>query len=276
MRNAVARVPTGALLALIGVVSMCFMIGVGALARVLVAVPSGDSSLEAAASVEAPAPPESATTLVRPAPSLTRDEIETARGLGSPALLGLVEKHPRHAELRVALAQTLAKEQRLSAATDAVREALEIDPKQHESGKVAAVLFQAAQSSASTEAAFALLQGPMGSRGADVIFDLSQAKKVRREVRTRAKSWLESEAFQAASSPALNVAVALWLSKSCQQKYALLLRAKNVGDERSLAQVEVLKAKSGCGASKKSDCWPCLRNDSRLAEAIAAIQERSR
>ena len=276
MRDAIARVPAPALLAAIGVVSFCFVIGVIALVKSLVSRPSEEPSNAAPAPSAAMAAPGTSAARVEPVADPTAADIDRARAEGVPALEAMIEKHPRQAELRVALAQALVKDKKLPAATEAVRVGLELDPKQSGSGKVAGVLFQTAQSAASTEAAFALLEGRMGAHGADVIYDLAQAKEVRLAVRARAEAWLGSPAFQEASSPELNVAVALQNAESCEQKHALLLRAKNVGDERSLPYIKPLAKTSGCGAAKKTDCWRCLRKDARLADAIAAIEQRAR
>lgn len=280
MRDAIARVPASALLAVIATVSFCFVIVVIALVRSLVGS-SGESPREqpelptVAHSVPSTAP-EGSVARVESVTRAAAAEIEKARHEGLSAMEALVERHPRQAELRVLLAQALVKAKKMAEATEAVRAALEIDPKQSQNGKVAAVLFQTAQSAASTEAAFALLEGRMGARGADVVYDLAQARNVRAAVRARAEAWLDSAPFQVASSPELNIAVALKSAKTCQQKYALLLRAKNVGDERSLAYIKPLSRTSGCGPGKKADCWACLRKDTRLADALSAIQARAR
>jgi hypothetical protein len=116
----------------------------------------------------------------------------------------------------------------------------------------------------------------MGSRGADMMHDLATTDGVRRDVRQRADRWLGSEAFQKVSTPALNVLVALEKATTCKQRYALLLRAKNTGDERALVLLQGYEKKTGCGKQKDEDCNACLREDGRLGEAIEAIKSRSK
>ncbi|HMR09044.1 MAG TPA: hypothetical protein PKA88_24860, partial [Polyangiaceae bacterium] len=93
--------------------------------------------------------------------------------------------------------------------------------------------------------------------------------------RKPAKAWVASAEFQKASSPALNVLSALHSAKTCRQRYALLLRAKNVGDARvHKTLVEYRDKKTGCGRKGNDDCNPCMRDDDRLDVAIAELQQR--
>jgi serine/threonine-protein kinase len=159
-------------------------------------------------------------------------------------------------------------------AVGAIGRALSLEPKLQEDAQVATALFKAAQAKASSDASFALLEGPMGSRGADILYDLATTKGVRQNIKQRAAAWLKTKEFDRASSPALNIAVALRHAVSCQQKHALLLRAKNVGDERALPELQKLEARTGCGRRKRDDCYACLRKDDRLKQAITAVQAR--
>jgi hypothetical protein len=69
--------------------------------------------------------------------------------------------------------------------------------------------------------------------------------------------------------------VALRYATTCPQRYALLPRAKELGDERALGYLNMYKATTGCGRRQKDDCYPCLRADSRLNDAIDAIKQRA-
>jgi hypothetical protein len=155
-----------------------------------------------------------------------------------------------------------------------VSKSLEVDPELNVSKKVASILFTTAQSKSGRDKTFQLLEGPMGSRGADIVYDISIAEGMRSATKLRAEQYLQSKEFDRASSPALNIAVALRYTARCEQKYALLLRAKNVGDRRSLPYLEPLTKTTGCGTGGKNDCYPCMRSDARLAETIAAVKSR--
>ena len=152
---------------------------------------------------------------------------------------------------------------------------MNLDPTQSESKQVASILFQTAQVKPASDASFALLSGPMGKHGPDIIYDLAATEVVKLWVRTRADQWLRSPDFDRLSTPELNVAVALRFASSCPQRSALLSRAKNVGDDRSLGYLNMYKATSGCGRRHRDDCYACLRSDSRLSETIDAIKART-
>lgn len=51
---------------------------------------------------------------------------------------------------------------------------------------------------------------------------------------------------------------------------------KKSSDERALFELVPLQDKTGCGARKKDDCYPCLRTSNELDDAIAAVRTRKR
>jgi len=78
----------------------------------------------------------------------------------------------------------------------ALSEALTLEPALKQDAQVASVLWVAAQNRKSADAAFALLSGPMGTRGRDIMRDLMTTAGVRSDVKTRAKEALaRSEGF---------------------------------------------------------------------------------
>ncbi|HLV64839.1 MAG TPA: protein kinase [Polyangiaceae bacterium] len=178
------------------------------------------------------------------------------------------------AETLITSALSAARSGDFAAAVPLVRRALELDPEAKNDLRLAHVLFDAAQKAAATNAAFALLDGAMGERGAEVIWDLAAEPMVPEAVRFRAGRWLRTKKFREQASPALKLAADLRTAKSCEQARGLLARAKDDGDERSLAQLEAWQVRTGCGPKKQDDCMPCLRTDQLLEEAIAAIRAR--
>lgn len=221
---------------------------------------------EASSPVPSVAPVEDEATL----------ELSRAEAEGAKALQALTAKRPNDARVWVALASAQLKEKRYKEAVEAVSRALEVDPKLNTSDKLASLLFLTAQSKSASNRTFELLEGPMGAKGADIIYDIALRKGVRKSVKARADRFLQSKEFARASSPALNIAVALRLSTTCRTTHGLLLRAKNVGDERCLTYLEPLKKKDGCGKTKSEDCFPCMRYDDVLGQAIFAIKKRTR
>ncbi|HEU5077172.1 MAG TPA: protein kinase [Polyangiaceae bacterium] len=207
-------------------------------------------------------------------PSLA-DQLKQAESQGLPALEALAKANPNDGSVQLALAQGRVNAKQYAEAVGAVSAALKVDPELNVSKRVASLLFTTAQSKSGRERTFQLLEGPMGSRGADIVYDIAVHPTIKPQVKARAEKYLKSEAFERSSSPELNIAVALRHAERCEQKHALLLRAKNVGDSRSLASLEPLVKTDGCGDGGKRDCYPCLRADSRLADAIAAVKARA-
>ncbi|GMV16346.1 MAG: protein kinase [Polyangiaceae bacterium] len=204
------------------------------------------------------------------------DELAAAKKAGVAALSELAAKYPKDVRVLLAAAKLEVADKKHTDAVGSIGKALGVDPSINENPEVASVLWTTAQAKDSTDATFALLEGPMGSRGADMMHDLATTEGVRREVRQRADRWLGSEAFQKRSTPALNVLVALEKAKTCRERYALLLRAKNQGDERTLALLRSYEKKSGCGKKGNEDCNECMRSDKRLEEAVEAVKARSK
>ncbi|MEZ4221262.1 MAG: protein kinase [Polyangiaceae bacterium] len=262
------KVPTATLMIGALVVVSGAAVGLIAVLVALVAKPTP------AAPIVSAAPSGSTAPVAKPPGDLAPEaEFAAAQQGGVEGLQALASKFPKDGRIfvRLAVAQVGAKQ--LKAAVTAVEQALLVDPKLNTDAEIASVLFAAAQHADSSEDAFRILQGPMASKGADIVYDLSRggngvAKKP-------AKAWLGTSDFQKASSPALNVLVALNDAKSCRQRYALLLRAKNQGDLRVLKTLKGYRdAKAGCGRKGAEDCNPCMRDDDRLDAAIAEIEKR--
>ena len=234
------------------------------------------TSVSAPATGSAPSPSGVAAQPTEPNLLANEDDLASARKAGVPALAELLAKHPKDARILIAAAKLEIAAKKHADAVATLGKALVIDPSINESPELASALWTTAQAKDSTAASFELLEGPMGARGADMIHDLATDKRVRREVRERADTWLGSGQFQRQSDPKLNVLVALERATTCKQRYALLARAKSQGDERALALLQSYQKQSGCGKKGTDDCNPCMRSDDRLAEATAAIRERTK
>ncbi len=258
-------------------------------AALLVAVPAGvllfglllvviTLTLAVGREAEAPeAAQPSATTsapVVTPSDAASGEELEAARREGLEALTKLSELYPEDARVLIELARAHGLKKEYSKAVEVTERALKRSPELVSNPSVASTLWVAAQDESSQDAAFALLQGQMGAKGADILYDLVTTQGVKRSVVTRAEKWLTTPEFQKNSSPALNVAVALRQAKSCQQRAGLLMRAKNVGDQRALVYLHRFTTPTGCGAGGRRDCNPCLRSGDALKTAIEAIEQR--
>ncbi|HYQ18282.1 MAG TPA: hypothetical protein VEQ58_21050, partial [Polyangiaceae bacterium] len=224
----------------------------------------------------------SATTPLEPrkpakeGPFARPDELAEAKNGGQKAYDELQEKYPRDPNIAVDLARELFAKKNYTGAVGAVGRALSIDPAFQNNAQVASLVFQTAQVKASSDAAFALLEGAMGARGADIAYDLVTTEKVRPWVQTRAETFLQSKAFEKVATPGLRAIVKLRYSAGCDEKKALLGDLKKSSDERALFELVPLQDKTGCGARKKDDCYPCLRTSNDLDDAITAVRSRKR
>jgi eukaryotic-like serine/threonine-protein kinase len=273
VRNAVKSVPTPALFGGAALVLLVLLVGV-------VLALSGGSSREG----DEPAPNASgvtpaAPTARRPAmegPFARPDELAEAKTGGIRAYEALSEKYPRDPNIPVELARDLAAKKNYPGAVSAVGKALAIDATFQNNPHVASTVFQTAQVKSSSDAAFSLLEGAMGSRGADIAYDLVTTPNVRPWVQARAETFLQSPAFEKVASPGLRAIVKLRYSAGCDEKRALLADLRKTSDERALFELVPLQDRTGCGARKKDDCYPCLRTSNDLDDAIGATRARKR
>ncbi len=270
IRKPLKDVPTVAFVIAAVVIVAGALVG---LIAIVVAVASSDDTPAPTASSSATAVPSATVAPPVDAPAASKAELASAKAEGAEGLQALAEKFPKDARIPVELAVMQTSKRKYKEAVAAVEAALGVDEKSSADPRVATVLFTAAQKPQASADAFRLLQGPMGAKGADIVYDLSRAGNV--TARRPAKRWLATPEFQQASSPSLNVLVALDSAKTCRQRYALLMRAKNVGDARVLKTLTGYKSKrAGCGRGGNSDCNPCMRDDDRLDLAIAEIEKR--
>jgi serine/threonine-protein kinase len=231
---------------------------------------------------QVPAPDGSAQGSVGPkkpakeGPFARPDELAEAKASGAKAFEELQQKYPKDPNIPVEMARELAAKKNYPGAVGAVGRALSIDAAFQNNSHVASLVFQTAQVKTSSDAAFALLEGAMGSRGADIAYDLVTTPNVRPWVQTRAETFLQSPAFEKVATANLRAIVRLRYSAGCDEKKTLLASLKKESDERALFELVPLQDKSGCGARKKDDCYPCLRTSNDLDDAIAAVRARKR
>ena len=265
------RIPAPALLAVAALVlagGFASLLAVAASLAVPVPEPAPNASAAPSATPRQPA------AVQPPATDPTKKQLAAAKRKGSDPLRALAKKYPKSTKVLLELAKAYRLERKFSDAVEAIRLALSLDPKLNQNKDVARMLWQTAQPKQSVEATFALLEGPMGSRGADIVFDLVEERKVREAVKRRGAAYLKSEHFKSQASPTLQVAVALRYNRSCKARYDLLPRAKQVGDERALKYLRECVRTRGCGRRGSHDCYPCMRRDNRLKDAIEAIEKR--
>jgi hypothetical protein len=152
------------------------------------------------------------------------------------------------------------------------------NPDRRKDERIAAILFEAAASPtrAAADASFSLLQGTMAGNGAEVLYWLSRDRGVPVATRRRAEQIVASEAFERTAPGSVKFAQQLRRADTCEKKRETLKLAPEVGGEIVLNSLRELKASTGCGLRGDADCYPCLRQDGKLDEAIARIEKQGK
>jgi serine/threonine-protein kinase len=227
--------------------------------------PATTASADRSASV--PAPPSASALLPVPTKAPTQAELAQAKSGGAAALEALSLKFPESAATHLELAEASATAKQYVKATGAVGRALALDGELKNDPRTARVLFQSAQVKDSQDATFALLEGPMASRGADILYDLVVQKGVKPGTQTRAERYVRSADFGEAASPALKAAVAMRKSKNCAEVRSNLPEVQRIGDERSLPYLEFFQ--------RKTQHYSCLTEGGLLDATLAAVKKRA-
>lgn len=179
-------------------------------------------------------------------------------------------------ETLIAAMQDKLQQQRETEALSLAVRVLSKHPDRRVDGRVGDVLYRLANSSTknTSDTAFALLEGTMATKGADILYQLWLDKAVRESARRHAEKWLRGDQFARSASNSLVVTMRLRLADTCEKKRALLPSVAKGGAVPALQYLRELALEKGCGIDGTADCFPCLRGDSRLKDAIAQIEAR--
>lgn len=199
-------------------------------------------------------------------------QIDHSRAAGAPALLELLKSHPTDARLPQALATLYIAQGNGLEALRWQAKGLAINENSVYDLEIVQAANLALNSAESGEAAVALLEHDFGARGVDVLYALLTRPG---PLRGRIARSLSREEVRGHASPATLIAIDLHNASRCETKRALLPRAAQFGDHRTLNQLKPLTVNRGCGTLKLADCWPCLRKDAALRNAIASINARA-
>lgn len=151
-------------------------------------------------------------------------------------------------------------------------------PTLKDDARVKRVLLSAAGSEdrkASSEA-HALLTGAMGETGASLVYELSVDRDVRNAARLRSQNWTTTKDFERVASLPVYAAAKLRNAKTCEDKHALLDFAASVGGSYVRSYLHELEGQTSCKPEDLVHCQPCLRNDSRLSDAITKLDRAAR
>lgn len=274
-RRAVARWLLGGALVVFAAVAVLFAgrrLGGGVAGRGVVT--------GASVTADPPAPPT--------APHAPEADLDAARRAGAGALAELLGRYP--ADGAVARAVFLARvgemaggdpgkdgERDGDSAFHALQGLATVAPERLLDDEVLAALRTlVASSSAAADRVLGWLETAPVPGAPEMLWDLGTAKETEAKHGARALRALRLPAVREKASPALSVALDLRGAGTCTAKKALLARAAETGDRRSLGPLRALVSTKGCGFLGLKDCWPCLRGDRQLDNAVHAIEQRGR
>jgi hypothetical protein len=257
LRSKVAGVPVSAL----------FASGIFLAAVVVVGVRFGMRSDTPKSQVEASRVPSNQEVEATAAPAAQAREEKLVANAGPPG---------DETQILLAQAERLLAERRDTEVGPLLDRALARNPELKGDTRVAKILRRTASSDDRMAAAdgFAMLTGPMGEKGAEVLYEISLDEKVRKGVRVRADSWLHSKDFDRTASLPLYAAVKLRSAKTCEAKQSLVEFAADAGDKHVLEYLRELDKKTVCSPEDLENCYPCMRSDTRLENSIAKLAKR--
>ncbi|HSO33498.1 MAG TPA: protein kinase [Labilithrix sp.] len=231
----------------------------------------------------APATLEGGASSVAPevrATTAPAERVKAAEALGPDAIEALVKEFPQDAALPAKLAVAYQSQGRTADALRTVRALVTASPAAATDDELLQlVTITAAKGKGDDDdEAFALLEGPFGERGVDALVELTTAKAATRAVaerlHARAARSLAKPEVRAHATPAVSVLLDVKAAPTCVAKRELLPRAKEIGDARMAPLLKSFKATRGCGFLGRADCFPCLRREPALDEAIEAVEAR--
>jgi hypothetical protein len=226
------------------------------------AAPAAAASLSATAFDGASVLPAAAATQAPPLPANATDaealEARRAEELSKDEALTLASARRQREVTRVAL----------------LRQNLTRDPGLFKDAATLTELRRAAEDPLTAPDALSAMAEAPGPLSADLLYEMWTGTVARNSATELARSLVFSKEVRAKASPELAVALELRIAETCEQNKAILPKVLDKGDRRALALLAKLSRRFGCGANKRQDCYPCLRDDKAVDEAMAAVKKR--
>jgi hypothetical protein len=277
LRSKVAKVPRGALLGASLGVGLC-LIGAVTVTGMATYRALSSSTHSTASSTQNP-PAENTDAQPAAATETKGTEVSSLKGpaASAPKLQGPAPKADE-ASVLLDLAHSLIAQRREADVIPILERLIARQPELKDDARVGRLLMTTAAVEERRAAAgsYELLTGARGETGAALMYELSRKKDVREGVRRRAAPWLESTEFERAASVPVYAAVRLQKADSCEDKHGLLEFAGKAGGKYVLEYLRELDRKKLCAADDLVNCYPCMRNDSRLADTIAKVERSTK
>ncbi|MFO0617952.1 MAG: hypothetical protein U0414_35505 [Polyangiaceae bacterium] len=280
------RVIAGPLLIGVAVVASAGVLAFGY--RMSAAVPRAEASTTVGPAREEPAPAVTDAASASPPPSASASSVaplledsapeEALRAAidgGAVALTELSQRFPKDPRVLRPLAVALGKERNRSSEMLRVLDTLfVVSPVAASDAEIYALVRAAVLVPATQQRALDVMKTTMGTKGADLLFDLVLNEPLLRE---RARTHLETAEVQRNFSPSLAIAYELFIAPTCVARLALLPQAVRDGDERTLAILTQVTARIAHNCGPKRNRWCpalCDQDTPRFEQAMKEIQER--
>jgi len=205
---------------------------------------------------------------------VTAGEIET----GIKDLETLNTDYPNDPIVQKALAQAYSKGKRHVDALGIVKKMVTAHPEMASDVAVDAIFDDALAAPAAVDSAFGVLEGPMKSDGARILYAMAYEGRGPGHLATRARKALaDPEVAKIMPSSIRGVIELRNAPHTCTARKEIIDKYKTDFDATALPVLRGMTKTTGCGGFfKRADCWPCMREDSFLTKVIAAIEERTK
>jgi hypothetical protein len=222
-----------------------------------------------------PAPAQTATgapsTTDAPLSLAPAEELSAALAGGEETLLALLQRFPSDPKvLRAVAVNQASRSSTLLGSAKTFKRLFEVSPSAAQESDLQNMVVQMTRSKDASKLAYALLGENMGSIGPDLLYKLSLTHKNQRDEALRI---LGKPSVRTNFSPELLIAYELRFSQSCSGRLALMQRAEQFGDDRSIRLLRSLaKTPTRC---PKRPCKPTCPNEAeRFLQTIETISKR--
>lgn len=207
--------------------------------------------------------------------SAAAHDLQTA-AIALPPVPGVSLGPDKEAPILVSLAENLLAARRDTEAVPVLERALARSPKLTDDPGFVRVVKRAALSEDRLAAAqaYALLVGPMGERGAEILYEISVSPASRPSVRERAAYFVYTKDFERKAPLPLYAAFKLVSAPTCEAKKSLLPFAAEAGGRHALAYLKELDQRKVCTLDDLDNCYSCMNTDEELPRTIAEIEAR--
>lgn len=193
-----------------------------------------------------------------------------------PPVPGVSLGPDKEAPILVSLAESLLAARRDTEAVPVLERALARNPKLTDDPGFLRVVKRAALSEDRLAAAqaYSLLVGPMGERGAEILYEISVSPASRPAVRERAAYFVYTKDFERKAPLPLYAAFKLVSAPTCEAKKSLLPFAAEAGGRHALAYLKELEQRKVCTLDDLDNCYSCMNSDEELPRTIAELEAR--